>query len=176
MLADPDERSFVSHSTMSIDDDPEGSPRTPIELLEAMSGLQTADALLRWRMRDRLQLKANEIVAIEYLARLLNIGQPVRALDLARALGVTNSATSVIVASLMKRGFLTRSDNPRDGRGHLLHLTPEAMTAIADSLGDSRAELRELLAGLSSRESKRVVVLLHAITDSLNHGGLVPAA
>jgi len=167
----------VSSLTTSIDRaDPDDPPATPIELLEAMSGLQTADALLRWRVRDRLHLKANEVFAIEYLARVLHLGQPVRALDVAHALGVTSSATSVIVAGLMKRGFLTRSGNPRDGRGHLLHLTVEATDAIAVTLGDSRTELRTLLAGLSPRESKRVIVLLNAMTDSLNHGGQLPAS
>lgn len=157
-------------------DDLEPAPAsavTPIELLEAMSDLQTADANLRWRMRDLLQLKANEILAVEYLLRMLGVSQPVRALDLARALGVTSGAASIIVAGLIKRGFLTRSENPRDGRGHHLHLTPEATSAIDATIGDSRDEMRTLLAGLSPRESKRVIVLLNAMTDSLDHGGLV---
>jgi DNA-binding MarR family transcriptional regulator len=146
-----------------------------IPLLEAMSALQTADALLRWRLRDRFDLRANEMSALGYLARLENLGQPVRVLDIARVLGVTNGAGTIIVACLIERGLVTRTENPRDGRSKLLHLTPEAATAFADTLGDSRTDLRTFLEGLSLRERKRLAVLLSAITDSLNRSGLAPS-
>lgn len=156
--------------------DDEDAPTTPLALLEAMSALQTADSLLRWRLRDRLQLRANEIMALEYLSRLQHLGQPVRALDVARVLGVTNGASSIIVARLMERGFVTRTENPRDGRGHLLRLTPAAVAALLDGVGGSRVDVRRLLAGLSPRESKRIIVLLTAMTASLDLGGILPAA
>lgn len=148
----------------------------PDALLEAVSALQTADALLRWRLRDALHLRANETMAIEYLARLQRLGQPVRALDLARALGVTGGASTIIVARLMKRGLVTRSINPHDGRGHHLRLTAAATSALAAAIGDSRDELRTLFAGLSPRETKRIIVLLASMTKSLDQGGVVPAA
>ncbi|MBF4577911.1 MarR family winged helix-turn-helix transcriptional regulator [Frondihabitans sp. VKM Ac-2883] len=140
-------------------------------LVEAMSALQTAEALLRWRLRDLFDLRANEMVALEYLARLEHLGQPVRVLDVARVLGVTNGAGTIIVACLMERGLVTRTENPRDGRSKLLQLTPKAATAFADALGGSRMDLRILLAGLSLRERKRLIVLLTAVTDSLNRSG-----
>ncbi|MBF4574617.1 MarR family winged helix-turn-helix transcriptional regulator [Frondihabitans sp. VKM Ac-2883] len=152
------------------------APATPVALLEAVSALQTADALLRWRLRDLLHLRANEIMALEFLARLNNLDQPVRALDIARALGVTNGASTLIVARLMERGLVTRTENPRDGRGHLLHLTVAAITALDDALGDSRHGIRALLEGLSPRESKRIIMILGELTASLDLGGLQPAA
>ena len=149
---------------------------TPLALLQAVSAVQTADAQLRYRLRDRLDLQASEIMAVELLERQDAIGQPVRSIDLSRALGVTNGAASMIVARLIERGFVHRTANPLDGRGHHLHLTAAAVEAMAEAIGDSRHELQTLLADLSPREAKRVIVLLTAMTESLDGGGLLPAA
>lgn len=184
-LRTPYGRSIVSSIVTSLDSEGDGDSRreedgpmpvTPIALLEAMSALQTADAHLRWRLRDRLQLRANEISALEFVARLGRLGQPVRALDIARALGVTSGASTIIVSRMMDRGLLSRTDNPRDGRGHLLYLTPAAKAEFSAALGDSRDDVRALLAGLSPRESKRIITLLSAMTASLDLGGILPAA
>lgn len=149
---------------------------TPQALLHAVSAVQTADARLRYRLRDRLDLQASEIMAVELLERLDAIGQPVRSVDLSRALGITNGAASMIVARLIRRGFVHRTANPLDGREHHLHLTTDAVDAMAEAIGDSRHDLQTLLSELSPREAKRVVVLLTAMADSLDGGGLLPAA
>lgn len=171
----------MSSTVTSIDDEARDRqaapiPPPPTAILEAMSALQTADALLRWRLRDRLHVRANEMMAIEFIARHQNLGQSVRALDIARALGVTNGAATGIVARLMERGFVARTDNPFDGRGHHLHLTTLANSALADAIGTSRDGWSTLIAGMTPRESKRMVALLAALTASLDHGGVLPAA
>jgi DNA-binding MarR family transcriptional regulator len=148
---------------------------TAIRVLEALSALQTSEALLRRRMRNRLGLRANEIIALEFIARLESLGQPVRALDIARNLGVTNGASSLIVARMIERGFVSRTENPRDGRGHHLHLTPDALSQMADALGESRHEVRSMLSGLSERESKRIVSLLSAVAGCFDRSGRHPA-
>lgn len=166
----------MSSFVTAVDEYAESAAPSSTALLEAMSALQTADALLRWRLRDQLQVRANEMMAIEFIARLQNLGQPVRALDIARALGVTNGAATGIVARLMGRGFVARTDNPLDGRGHHLHLTARARSALAEAMGTSRYEFSTLVASMTERESKRVVVLLSALTASLDHGGVLPAS
>lgn len=165
----------MSSTTPAPDSQPVvGVQTVPTAILEAMSALQTADALLRWRVRDRLKLRANEMLALEFLTRLERLGQPVRALDISRALGVTNGATTIIVARLMARGLISRTDNPLDKRGHLLHVTAASTSAFREARGTSGVDLTRLLSGLSARESKRVVVLLTAMTASLDLAGLTP--
>lgn len=147
-----------------------------LALLEALSALQTSDALLRRRLRDHLALRASEIAALGFIARLEGLGQPVRAIDVARNLGVTNGASSLIVARMIERGFLTRTENPRDGRGHHLHLTPEATRRMLEAIGEAGDEVRALIAGLSARDSRRLVLLLGAVTSSLDRSAPSPVA
>lgn len=149
------------------------TPDGPDGVMVALSALQTADALLRWRLRDHLTLRANEILALEYVMRLDRLQQPVRATDVANALGVSRGASSIILARLVERGYLTRTSNPRDGRGHHLHLTEAASRDVAEAVGDSRHEIDALVSGLSARESKRITALLIAITGTLDRGGVV---
>ncbi|WP_240918710.1 MarR family transcriptional regulator [Rhodococcus sp. 14C212] len=46
--------------------------------------------------------------------------------DLARVLGLQSSNVSATVRSLVQRGLVARTSNPRDGRSHHLHRTPLA--------------------------------------------------
>jgi len=140
-------------------------------VVDAFYLLQNAEALYQSRLRDRLHLGANELGAMQVISRLATLGFDARALDISRSLGVTSGATSVILGHLITRGYLTRTANPRDGRGKLLHLTDEATAIVSHSLDDSQSDLSLLVSGMSSRESKRVVVLLTAVTSSLDRSG-----
>jgi len=146
----------------------------PNGVVDAFYLLQNAEALYQSRLRDRLGLGANELGAMQVIARLTTLGLDARAMDVSRSLGVTSGATSVILSHLIVRGYLTRTANPKDGRGKLLHLTEEATTAVSHNLHDHQSDLSLLVSGLSTRESKRVVVLLTAVTSSLDQSELQP--
>ena len=140
-------------------------------VVDAFYLLQNAEALYQTRLRDRLRLRSNELCAMQYIYRLETLGQDVRALDVTRNLGVTSGATSVILSHLVERGYLTRTINPKDGRGKLLHLSDEAATAVSHALNDSRSDLSQIVSGLTIRDSERVVDLLAAVTKSIESSG-----
>jgi len=144
----------------------------PDLVVEAIYHLQNAETLYQSRLCERLHLRANEVATLQFLLRMDALGLEVRALDVSRNLGVTSGATSAILSHLVERGYLTRTINPRDGRGQFLHPTPAATSAFALAIGDSQIELRRLFSQLSSRESKRVIVLLSAVTTSLGESAL----
>jgi DNA-binding MarR family transcriptional regulator len=148
----------------------------PNGVIDAFYLLQNAEALYQSRLRERLHIGANELGALQFISRLAVLGQDVRALDVAQSLGVTSGATSAILSHLVKLGYLTRTANPRDGRGKLLHLSPEAARAVSYTLDDSQSVLSLLVSGMSLREAKRIVVLLTAVTSSLDSGGHPAAA
>lgn len=163
--------SSLAHSLQTGEPTPDDDG--PATLMAAMSAMQTADALLRWRLRDRLTLRANEIMALEFVMRLDHLREPVRATDVANALGVSRGASTIILARLVERGYLTRTSNPRDGRGHHFHFTEVAAREVAEAVGDPRHEIDALVSGLSPRESRRITALLIAITGTLDRGGVV---
>lgn len=143
----------------------------PNGVVDAFYLLQNAEALYQTRLRDRLGLRTNELCAMQYIYRLETLGQDVRALDVTRNLGVTSGATSVILSHLVARGYLTRTINPKDGRGKLLHLSEEAASAVSHALDDSRSDLSQIVSGLTLTDSERVVTLLAAVTKALEQRG-----
>jgi DNA-binding MarR family transcriptional regulator len=146
-------------------------PAVPNGVVDAFYLLQNAEALYQSRLRDRLQLGANELAAMRYINRLQTLGRDVRAMDVTQSLGVTSGATSVILSHLVERGYLTRTVNPRDGRGKLLHLTEAARIAVSHTLDDDESDLSQLVSGLSIQDSERVVGLLAAVTSVLEQSG-----
>lgn len=143
----------------------------PHAVVDAFYLLQNAEALYQTRLRDRLGLRSNELCAMQYIYRLETLGQDVRALDVTRNLGVTSGATSVILAHLVARGYLTRTINPKDGRGKLLHLSEEAASAVSHALDDSHSDLSQIVAGLTLKDSEQLVSLLSAVTKTLEQSG-----
>lgn len=143
-------------------------PRLPNGVVDALYKLQNAEALHESRLRERLHIGASELSALRLISRLTVLGQDARSVDIAQSLGVTSGAASGIVAHLIARGYLTRTANPRDGRGSLLHLTPAASSSMSGALDDSQSVLSQLVSGLSLREARRLVLLLTAVTSSLD--------
>ncbi|GAA4671633.1 MarR family winged helix-turn-helix transcriptional regulator [Frondihabitans cladoniiphilus] len=160
-------------STHEANDPPpfDYDPSTPSgAVIEALYALQDAEALFRGRLRDRLGIGANDLAALQYLARLETVGKEVRPRDLTRTLGVTSAAATIILSRLELRGFVTRTPDPSDGRGQILRLTPQAKKALATAIGTSQGGVRTLFASISDREAKRLVQLLSAVTASLDAG------
>lgn len=165
----------MSGSASAVESGDIPSAPVPNGVIDAFYLLQNAEALHQSRLRERLNIGANELGALQFISRLAILGRDVRALDVAHSLGVTSGATSVILSHLVKLGYLTRTANPRDGRGKLLHLSPAATSAVSHTLDDSQSVLSLLVSGMSLREAKRIVVLLTAVTSALDDGAC-PAA
>jgi DNA-binding MarR family transcriptional regulator len=136
-------------------------------VLAALYALQDAEALFRCRMRDFLGVGANEFGALDYVARLGDAGREVRPRDITRTLGITRAATTILLNRLEQRGFLTRNQDPHDGRGQLVELTTMTRGRLAEAYGNSQIGVRDRLSKVTSREAKRIVVLLGAVTASL---------
>jgi len=69
-------------------------------------------------------------------------------LDVAEHLGVTKQAASQLVEQLVRRGYLTRDRDPRDGRARLLTLTErgrECTRAAEEAAAAAAGEWREHL-------------------------------
>ncbi|RPE77932.1 MULTISPECIES: MarR family winged helix-turn-helix transcriptional regulator [unclassified Frondihabitans] len=149
-------------------------PATPSgAVIQALYALQDAEALHRCRLRDHFGIGANDLSAIEYIARLENVGRTPRPRDVTHMLGVTSAATTILLNRLMTRGFVTRQPDPEDGRGQLLGLTPVARAMLQDAAGTSQHALRMKLSTITAREAQRVVSLLDAVTLSLDKGAPV---
>jgi DNA-binding MarR family transcriptional regulator len=140
------------------------------DVIGALHALQSAEAQFRGRMRKRLHLGANELLAVQLISRLQRQGLEVRPDDVTAALGVTSAATSIILTRLVDRRFVTRHSNPSDGRRQYLRLTDELNTAMANAIGKSQVSVLGKLGGLTAAESRLVMMLLGSVTDSYDAG------
>ena len=75
---------------------------------------------------------------------------------LAAALGVTPTNTTGIVDRLMKRGLITRTENPNDRRVLLLHTTLAGDELIAELRQKRRERMAELFSRLTDEEAEVV--------------------
>jgi len=78
--------------------------------------------------------------------------------ELARMLGLQSSNVSATVRSLVGRGLVTRTTNPRDGRSYHLHRTP-----LAEHNGDLirrmwTSRMQQVLAGMGDDAAELVAV------------------
>lgn len=140
------------------------------QVLAAIYALHDAEALLRSRLRAILGLGPSELIALQFIARHETIQTPPRPMDVARHLGLTSGAASIILRHLADRDFITRHQHPDDGRGQILRLTPTSWEQLRQAAGgDDRAALEQILT-LPHRESRWIVALLTTMTSNLTNG------
>jgi DNA-binding MarR family transcriptional regulator len=89
----------------------------------------------------------------QYLALEELDGGEVRATELAQGAGVSRSAVSQLVASLVNEGLVERAEAPDDRRGRALTLSAEGKRALRAARGLLRTRLDALLADLPRPEA-----------------------
>jgi len=93
--------------------------------------------------------------------------------DLARAEFMTPQSMGASVAELEEHGFVTRADDPADGRRKLVSLTREGSQALAESRARRRTWLvRAIETELDPAEQRRLLAaleLLRRVTESTTH-------
>lgn len=98
---------------------------------------------------DRLARRFGLSIADLHLLGTVRIdrGLPIRAIDLARTLNVSQAALSVRIERMVRAGLLQRSRQPADKRAFELRLTPRGME-IADASVQAFTEKSELARAL----------------------------
>ena len=85
---------------------------------------------------------------------------------LARALGIDRSTLVPILDRLQARDLLVRKPSPTDGRTHALALTPVGAKALARFAKLVRNHERHIASGLSSDETRTLLLLLEKVRAS----------
>lgn len=81
----------------------------------------------------------------------LNFREGSRLVDLAQINGLTKQAMSQIVADIEKQGYISKQDDPSDGRARKLKLTPKGKKMVQDSL-EAYEELEQECEALIGRQ------------------------
>ena len=140
------------------------------DVVASLMRLEVADAGMRTRLREHLDLNATDLSTVQYLARADSAGQPVVAKDLAVVLGVSAPAVSAVVHRLVAAGHLIRTPDPDNSRFRRLTLTESTKALLADAIGDTQVLLRGVLTRMNDRDKKRAVALIDELAEALDDG------
>ncbi|GAB4278859.1 MAG: hypothetical protein Kow0056_11580 [Coriobacteriia bacterium] len=90
----------------------------------------------------------------------------VRVSDVASHLGVSVAAASMLIQSLVERGFVERSDDPDDRRVTLVGLTGEGARLFRTVEGLRRGFMERITGALSTQELEAMLRTMHRLLDA----------
>ncbi len=139
-----------------------GSPdeRDPADLDELSTRLATAVG--RIARHIRVTTAGISYGLLSALATIERIG-PLRPGDLARTERVTKPTVTRMVSELESKGYITRVDDPSDGRAFVVSITGPGRKALAQARGERASDVAELVDGLSPAEIGTIAASLPAL-------------
>ncbi len=142
------------------------APDVPEPLRESISFLVTRiHARMHREFAASLEPLRIEPRHFATLTALRSLG-PVSQAELARHLGVSGPSVVQIVDDLQHRGLLERRRLASDRRTQVLHLLPEVHEVLAEASLLAAAMTDELLAALSKKGVKRLMVMLQRLVTA----------
>ena len=112
------------------------------------------------RMQQAVGMSTAQVAVLSVVAA----GAPVAQRDVARALGVNESAVTGMVGRLERAGLLDRHRHAVDGRSHALELTTAGRRALTSSARAFSAVNETIEATLSGAEVEVVAAALERLT------------
>lgn len=126
------------------------TPRSLVEFL----GIRRAVVL--WEARVDAQLGSAHGLGLSDFAALHHLleapGGRLRRVDLARALALTPSGVTRLLAPLERRGIVTRESDGHDARATFAVLTKSGRTLVKDATATTAAIAETILASLGERD------------------------
>ncbi|CAN5206279.1 hypothetical protein BH10PSE12_BH10PSE12_33150 [soil metagenome] len=111
----------------------------------------------------RLGLTATELETL----RLVQLGGPVIASELAEQTGLTRASMSAIVDKLANAGLIERTQDANDRRRWILKADPNATGRVDAIYGDHAKRVERLLAEYSEHDLEVVLHFLRTFADEL---------
>ena len=139
-----------------------------ISLLEAVRRHRVAEAAMRRRTRDDMDMGDTDLAALRWIIREEHNGRPATSAGLARALGITTAATVKLVARLVAGAYIERSAHPSDRRVLLLSTLPGAHGRLRHALGPMHERMLRLAGSLDPDQRAVVVDFLDRLCGILD--------
>lgn len=88
---------------------------------------------------------------------------PIRMKPLAEKLGVTTGTLTVMIDRLQKAGYVTRQNDPQDGRAYYSVLTDKGQESYREHQEHHRALVENITGTLADAESAQLITILNKI-------------
>ena len=100
------------------------------------------------------------------LVVLSNADAPMRSGDLAAALGVQPSTFTRTADRMVTAGWITRVENPKNRREHLVALTASGRRLVAQVTRRREKEIKKILSSLDDRQIKSVLTAMETFSEA----------
>lgn len=141
------------------------SDPSALEVLEAIRRHRDAEAAMRRRTREDMDMGDTDLAALRWIIRQERSGRLATSAALARELGITSAATVKLVARLVSGGYVERQEHPTDRRSLLLGTLPGAHERLRRALGPMHERMLRLASSLSAAERLVVVGFLDRLSE-----------
>ena len=123
------------------------------DLIDALRRYRTAEIAMRGRSRDSMHLGRSDMTALRLLLQAGRTGQPLSAAALARELGISTAATTVLIDRLAKSGHAERRPSPTDRRGVEVWPTATGDEQVRATMGVLHQRMMAVVSALTPGES-----------------------
>lgn len=137
-------------------------------VLESLRLYRAADAAMRRRTQDEMSMGDNELLAMRMIIRQTRDDETTTPTDVARYLGITTTATTVLLDKLEKAGHIARTAHPRDRRMIALVATAHSVEEVRTTLGNAQQRMLSATRGLSDRSADAIVEFLDEMTRTVD--------
>jgi DNA-binding MarR family transcriptional regulator len=143
-------------------------------LLQAVRDLVQADREMRRATSRRMGLGETDMRAIRFVMAAVGRGQGATPHELARHLGISTAATTVLLDRLVTAGHVERVPHPTDGRGKLVVPTPRAYEETRTELRHAHNRMRDIAASVPPSARPALLDFLRALTDMMREETSIP--
>ncbi|WP_448809805.1 MarR family winged helix-turn-helix transcriptional regulator [Agromyces bauzanensis] len=137
---------------------------TVLAVLEAVRRHREAEAVMRRRARDDMDMGDTDLAALRWIIREERAGRDATSAALARELAITTAAATKLVGRLVASGYLERARHPSDRRIVLLSTRPGVHERIRRTMGPMHEQMLQLAASLAPAERATVVDFLDRLS------------
>ncbi|MHA7238306.1 MarR family winged helix-turn-helix transcriptional regulator [Arthrobacter sp. TMS1-12-1] len=126
------------------------------ELVDALRSYRNAETSMRGQSRESMHLGRTDMAALRLMLRAGQAGRPLSAAELARELGISSAATTVLIDRLEKSGHAERRRSATDGRAVEVWPTPTAEHEVRSTMGTMHERMMRIAAALSPEDSATI--------------------
>ena len=139
-----------------------------LRVMDALHRFQLAEAGLRTRSARLIGVSETEILALRFVVRKQEHGEPVTPTDLATYLAVRSTAVTLVVDHLESAGHLVRQPHPSDRRSLVLIATDPAVSRVREMFGSVYDTMMTVAGQLEDADADRIEVFLSSLTATLD--------
>ncbi len=137
-------------------------------LVDAVRSYRNAEGSMRGRSRGSMHLGRTDMTALRLMLRAGQSGRPLTAAALARGLGISTAATTVLVDRLEKSGHAERRRSRTDGRSIEIWPSAAADEEVRSTMGPMHDRMIAVAGSLSQAECRVVRRFLEILAAELS--------